>query len=586
MEINVDGRQPSVRLRLIGAYAVSQSLVLALLLGPLAGQPWWQGFRGYFFNDQLSYAAIASNVSVGDMRLVEPFTLTGTLYYPSLWYQTMGLLARATGLPVYLMWTLMGVVAVCIAVGVVGWAGYRFSGRAYAPLIPALALLTGTISTPTSGNWYSPLGSHAVVWGPFGSLFTLNAEIAGLCLAAIAMSLALLATRSPRNRPALVVSAAALIGLLANIQTYSFFTTILLVTLFAAVWSLMQVRSPVLTAITVILLLAVLLGGSYVAKATGPLPMFVLLLLALVPAIIPAVRRHRGLFLSAAGVLAIAAAPQVVRTAVGLAGGDAFLTYRQASSQDLGVPVANAIFGAIPLILIGAVCAIAAWRRRESAIAAVLIALATGAAIMSTNDRWGFDQEPYRFWLQYEILAALMLSITFSWAIAQWPTFGIRRKMAFASVGVAAAMVWAVSLADVAGFWIYARGEGVISAQDDRAVAVREVLRTHDGLVMSSDCLDPRVLKMISPGAVAYYNYGLAWPAAEPAFRIFKDAERRASEDPAALQAAGVDYVLTDSACTSDWDFTREPRVRPERTQNYDSSTGPQTLTLWRVAPA
>ena len=83
-------------------------IVSTLLIGPLLGARWWSGFRGYFSYDQLSYAAIASNVSVGASGFVEPFTLTGTSYYPSLWYQWIGLSSRVSGLPVYLLWTILG----------------------------------------------------------------------------------------------------------------------------------------------------------------------------------------------------------------------------------------------------------------------------------------------------------------------------------------------------------------------------------------------------------------------------------------------------------------------------------------------
>ena len=147
-------------------------VVLAILLGPLIGEDWLGGFRGYFSYDQLSYAAIASNVSVGASGFVEPFTLTGTSYYPSLWYQVIGVLARISGLPVYVLWTVARAAGRQRGVTAVGWLAYRLSGRAWAPLLPALALLTGTLSAPTAQFWYTSLGEHAVLWGPFGTLFT------------------------------------------------------------------------------------------------------------------------------------------------------------------------------------------------------------------------------------------------------------------------------------------------------------------------------------------------------------------------------------------------------------------------------
>lgn len=581
--------RPRGRWPLLLAYVLAQAITLTLLLGPLWGTPWWRGFRRYFANDQLSYAAIATNVSVGDLRLVEPFTLTGSLFYPSLWYQAIGLVARVTGLPVYLVWTLLGLLVVGVAVAVVGWAAYRFSGRAYAPVLPALALLTGSLSTLRAEYWFTSLHEHAVLWGPYGTLFTLNAEVAGLSTAAIALSLLAVASRgaamAPRRRAALVIVAALLVGLLANVQTYSFFTALSLAAVFVATRSLLTYRSRARTLLTIALVAAVFLLGPAAAGVTGPLPTFGLLLLALVPAAGPAARTHPAVAAIALATTALAAAPQVIRTLFGLAGGDPFLLYRQASTDNLGVPTGTAFVAALPLLLIGLVCAIAVWRRRETTLASLLIALPVGVALMASNDRWGFNQEPYRFWLQYGILAALLLSIVLAWSLEQFAAMARPRRIAFAVAGLAAATIWAVGLTDVAGFWSFARQQGVIAVEDARSDAVRRLLADRPDLVMSSVCLDPGVLKLVSRGPVASYNAGLAWPADVGAFAIFKDIPRRAGEDPVALKAAGVGYVLTDSSCADDWRFPADQRVVPLATEGYRQDGDDATITLWRVLP-
>ena len=222
-----------------------------------------------------------------------------------------------------------------------GGLAQRLSGRAWAPLLPALALLTGTLSAPTAQFWYTSLGEHAVLWGPFGTLFVLNAEVAGLSLTAIAITLLILAARGTATRrpmrTAQVLGAAALIGVTANIQTYSFFTATSLAALFLAILSLLQARSRALTLTTVGLVGAVLVLGSTLGSAVGPLPVFALLLLALAPAAWPCLRRHLRLALTAGAVLTVCAAPQVLRTVWGLASGDPFLAYRQDSTSNLGV---------------------------------------------------------------------------------------------------------------------------------------------------------------------------------------------------------------------------------------------------------
>ena len=72
---------------------VAELITLAMALGPLIGSPWWSGMRKYFAADQLSYAAIATDVSQGHLAFVEPLTETGVSHYPSLWYYVIGLVS-------------------------------------------------------------------------------------------------------------------------------------------------------------------------------------------------------------------------------------------------------------------------------------------------------------------------------------------------------------------------------------------------------------------------------------------------------------------------------------------------------------
>ena len=243
-------------------------------------------------------------------------------------------------------------------------------------------------------------------------------------------------------------------------------------------------------------------------------------------------------------------------------------------------------FATLPLLLVCAACAVALWRRGQPTLAGLLIAVLAGLGIMSTNDLWGFHQEPYRFWLQYTILGLVLLAPVLAWSLAQLSSLARPRRTALISVAAVAALTWAVSLADFAGFWAFARDEGVISMSDERLDAARLILADSSGIVMSSRCLDPQVLKQVTRGPVAHYNKGLAWPADVEAFEIFKDVERRAGEDPVALRAAGVGVVLTDSACADDWVFPATQEVLPLREQEYVMDGQAQSLRLWLVAPA
>lgn len=331
-------RRPTARLAV--AYVLAEAVVLIALIGPLIGQPWWSGFRRYFSNDQLSYAGIAANVAGGDASLVEPFALTADPVLP----EPVVPAHRGRG-PRHHRARPRGVDGPRARGRVRGRALRRLAGApavgaALAPVLPALALLTGVLAAPTVDYWYAGLGVHAVVWGPYGTLFTLNAEAAGLSLLIIAMVLLVWAAWSPsapaRRRAASVLIAAALIGLLAGVQTYSFFTGVTLSLLFVACRSLLVSRSRPRTWATVGLLTTALIVGGLLTDVVGPFPILGLVLLSLTPALWPVVRARPLLALAAVAVAALASAPQIVRTLPGLAA-DNPPDVRQDSTDNLGV---------------------------------------------------------------------------------------------------------------------------------------------------------------------------------------------------------------------------------------------------------
>ena len=213
----------------------------------------------------------------------------------------------------------------------------------------------------------------------------------------------------------------------------------------------------------------------------------------------------------------------------------------------------------------------------------MLIALPIAVIIMATNDLWGFNQEPYRFWLQYEILGALLLSVTLAWSLAQLKELAKPRRITAVVALIIAIVVWAVSAWDVTAWWRFASAQGILSTTDARSDALRDLLKDRDGLVMASQCFDPRLLKLIDKGPVAFYNAGLAWPASEQDFKIFQDEGRRAGEDYYALEAANVAWVVTDSSCATDWQFGPNQLVLPVAKQDYLLDGEPQQLRLWSV---
>lgn len=539
------------RLLLVGSFIVAQAITFLVLMGPLLGSktPWNAGFRNYFANDQLSYLAIAVNTSQGISPWMEPLTETGVSFYPSLWYAVLGLVSGITGVSTWTMWTILGVSAVCLIIGVIGTVSYLFARQAWAPAVPALMLVTGTFSEWTSDYWYSSLNSHAVIWGPFGTLFTLNAESIAVLLNAVSISLIFLFVRKPSV--ILGSAIAVLLGVTANVQTYSFFTGAVFAALFITVLSVTYGKSTRrLAIVSAVLFIGLLLLGNAVSNEVGPLPLLVLLLATLIPANIPLIRSfplYSGLFIA---LYVVALSPQIVHTLTGLFNEDSFLLYRQASTLELGISPLSALISAIPLGAISLVALIVALRLHHKIFVSFYVASAIGILVMSTNDLWGLNQEPYRMWLQFTIVIAVAGSIPISWALAQILT---RREASPALLGllIASVAVWLIALTDFAGFYRYAATQGVISFTDSRAQALAELAPTGGGLILPSRCEDAAVFKAVTGQATADYNLGLAWPTKRDNLdRILLGGGQVTADQ---LRAAGIEFVVEDSACLNEW---------------------------------
>ena len=560
-----------------GSFLTAQALSLWALLGPVSNADWTKGFRAYFSNDQLSYAAIAVNSSQSIGSSAEPLTGTGVSFYPSGWYHFLGLVNNVTGVPVNLLWQVLGLATIGIAIAILGLIAHTLSRRWWAPILPGLALFTGTLSIFIHDYWYTSLSAHAVIWGPFGTLFTLNSGAIALMGGTVALALILWHLLAPSRSNTRIFIAAALIGLLANLHTYAFFTTVSFAAAFITITALITAKSRRRTVLVIAATGLVLVFGNPIAALIGPLPLFALLLLVTAIAAYPFIKSNLHTTFSLIALAGIAASPQVIRTLLGIASQDEFLAYRQGSSLDLGVPLIAAAVAAVPLILFAIYILFVSRAmpgRSQEVIYSFFAATAIGAVIMSTNDLWGFNQEPYRFWLQYSIITGFLISILLAYALS------FQQKRTGLAVLVVAVLLWLISLADFAGFFSYAREQGVLPTQDSRALAIQELTKEIPSgsreLILSSRCTDPQLLKLITSRPVAFFNYGLAWPDNREEVRDLN--ERLTGNTLIGLQAAQVGYVITDSNCDSDWAYT-EAGINIISITPYDSGA----LTLWRV---
>lgn len=530
---------------------------------PLVTKPGWDisSFRGFFAADQLSYLAIAADAAAGRLDAVEPFTLTGSNFYPRWYYVAVGLLARGMGISVGGAWTALGMAMQLGVVVVIATALVVVSGRAWAALFAVTPFVVGTLAVPVSGSWLTSLESHAVLWGPFAVLFPLNAEAAGLCIAASALVLAVIATvrLSGGRQIAAAVAASAAIGFLANVQTYSFFTALYIGAYAVAAVGIARSRRPwPWVGASVVLVVGLVVVGGTLADVLEPLAMLAAGLLPALVGIGLAARAIPGIALGCAVALAAAASPRVIATAAGITSDDEFLVYRVASSVDLGVPATSALIAALPLVPVLLAIAVVGLVRRDPLLSGAPLGAGAAWVLLTFNDHWGANQEPYRMWIDGFTIIALVLPVLGALAIRTWCSQSkpLRWRTGMASaLAVIALLPAAISVVDWMAFTFYVREDlPLISLGGPRSDAMAAAGADREGLVLTDPCIDPIAFKIASAEPVAYYNLGLAWPAEHEAVQtLLLDRLRDGDLSVDAAAKAGVTRVVTDAACEIDW---------------------------------
>lgn len=603
----------SRRARIVLAAVAVLTAALAHLVLQAGMMLRWAGwnlssFRNYFWSDQLAYLSIVRNVSQGESWGVEPFTLTGSNFYPRAWYILLGTVARWTHTDPATMWTLGGLAAQVLLVCAIGGACVLLTRRWWAGFLGFVPFLLGTGSWMFGAHdsWMTLLSSHAVLWGPFGVLFTLNGETVALSLGGTALIALLLvaAGRVPARAVwPVALGASLLVGILANIQTYSFLTTSYTLVAATAAIGLARSRSWKMLALTGALLVLVLATGPLVADAVGQLAVLVYGMVPALPGLVLVLRatRWRGLWCLA--LVALGALPQVGATALGLANEDPFLVYREASSSQLGVPLGAGLFAALAVVPALVVVIVAGVRRRRVVWIAVPSALVVLWVFLAANDKWGANQEPYRFWLDLYVLVATLIVPLLAWVVADALTDRAAvRSLADRPVEPAAVAPvlgpWSrpgrlalvgglvVSLV-VAGVWSYdfrlfrtsVTAAGYIPLQGPAYRAQVALADQTDGaLVLPDACVDPMIFKSTWGGPVAYYNRGLAWPDNKADLDIAIDARAPGNLDQEAAMRAGIGWILVDPNCATD--LTAGLDAHRVATQDYE---GGGSWELWKL---
>lgn len=576
------------RVKLGLAYAFSlASTYLLLQPGATTAESTPLGdFRGYFPFDQLTYAGIATNAAGGNFSLVEPFTETGTSYYPSLWYLVLGAVSGVSGAGIPAVWTVLGLLSVAVMLIVVGYAAYRVSDRWWAPALVGPALWIGPIALAIGERWYLPLQSHALLWGPYGELFSLNAEAVGVGAGAVALMLLLLASlRSPQTVPAiaLVIFAGLIIGLLANIHTYSFLVTVGFVAAWMALVGIGMTpprRRKGLVIASVGIMAVVAVAGTLITALRESLVVFALMLLAAAPGGTRVLKAVPRLVMAGLASVAVASAPQILHVLQGMATNDSFLAFRQVQSGNLGIGLLPFALATLPVALWAVALTLAARRAKlpvpiASSVAAGLLAL----TVLSFNNVWGFVQEPYRMWIASLTLTALMAVPLTGWMLSNARTIWADRGIRYTSV--AAMILIGFSWWNLGGFRAFVNDLTPISFDSSRLTALQTLTQDRGGLLASGPCVDPLHLKIASRERVAFYSEGLAWPSRrEELDQVIAD-RREGVLNPEAMRRAGVTFLVTDSTCSNAWEASVGNDFALIDETPYSSETGPGVLRLW-----
>jgi hypothetical protein len=558
----------------------------------------FHGFKWFFASDQMSYLGIALNVANGRSGSTEPFTETGVSHYPRLYYVAMGLLSRASGIDTVVMWWLMGLALQFALACFIGWTLYVTTRRWWMAMLAPLPFLIGTFAGVLYDDYFARIPSGAgVMWGPFALIFALNGGTAGISVAACAvLGLLLAGWRGfpPRATMLAGIFAAICLGVVGNMQTYSFIGLCYVLLYSTAVYGLQSQHTrrrwplPVASAA---LLAAVLLFGSALAAHLGPLPVFVLGLLPALPGYLVVCRltSWRLLWVSLLGV--VLALPTTVDTLMGLAQKDPFLVYRQASTGakgTLGITVeAFLLYGAVAILLLLILMLVP--HAKSKLIRSYALGVFLTWSLLSFNDHWGPSQEPYRFWID-EFMLVLVTGFPLLAGVAGGALRRARERprTIVAALTALSVAIWIPAAAVSAKDWLVfngaARARGVTWWPSQRSAAVASVvsLMPQDGMVVSDTCTDPLSLKAITGARVAHYNKGLAWPDHHLELTTLEADLDVGTLNSAVALEGGVGYLLTDSHCTMP--AQSEGHILPVGSQTYVDAKGkPATLRLWKI---
>lgn len=507
--------------------------------------------------DHFTYQAIARTVEDGGSAYVEPFTGTGTSIYPSGYYWFVGTVAKLTGVSVVAIWNAFGIV---IALGLTGasflWARWTAPGtRAY--VLAAVPLFVGTLGWWAGGDWLGLYNENSVVlWAPY----TLLAMGTGEAFSMLVLALVVLGVAGgltqPGTRAGLLSFAAAGVGLGVLMHTHSYVTIFAAFTVVFMLVTMEAVHSSAWRWLAGWSGVCGVLLGLFGLGVIDLRPTTQLALLAAVPALALVTRPSWTRRMWAGGLALIApfiliAGPMVVRLAREMTDSDSFFNVRQEQSavRDLGMPFWDALWFELPVLVLAVAAAAALFRsglssERHRAWFAALSALLVSTSLLTFNDLWGVDQEPYRF-LPY---GAFMLAIVaFPWL---WLAVADGTKRSRIVAGTASVLMLATIPTTVA----YSRaidGSKPYAPSGTERAAYGELAKiTGNGLTLLDACFWPELTRVVGGPHTIAFHPGLAYPEHVNELVAIKNAMTAGElAPPDQMAAAGIAWFATHTNC-------------------------------------
>jgi hypothetical protein len=250
---------------------------------------------------------------------------------------------------------------------------------------------------------------------------------------------------------------------------------------------------------------------------------------------------------------------------------DEFLLYRETSTSDLGVPLDKWLYSSLVLLIpILFLINFYVKEKRKVEISLLLAGLAAWI-LLSFNDKWGVNQEPYRFWINiFIILTFIVLPLTLEFMALSYKAKNYSRI----TLGIIIFGLYGGSSIDSVYFYKANESRGIYYYESPQHVAIKKISRgLSDQLTLLDSCIDPLIYKSISGHPVVFFNAGMAWPENKNNIEVLMQSIKSAEVSLENIEAVGVDSLIIDSSCQVLFDTDVMKQFELAREVSYESGS-------------